>query len=344
MTAVSIRIINHSGKVEKESKSQSLPCLIGRDPTCQLPINDASISRRHVLIEERQGQVELTDQKSLNGMRNEQGQKIQSLLIQSQVRVKVGDLWLEVMLENPGEHTKFSNAQIGNGPLSLKKKPFQHDLKVSQLGLAQNDWIDSLIRFSAHMKGLLVAILSHLIGVFYFSEWAPQSQFILFLSSFGMNCLSAVIRSTTFYFIAKFFKRAVQFNEICCFNILFLCLSSSFLSLSRGMARIHPEGSIGAVVFTDCSLLVTYMSWIINLRLINSGRFRGKVVIIVSVVMCVFSILMLNRDVQKLRSRWNTILAVPSLTISEKGASESTYVTTEQLISEIRQSLNTLRP
>jgi len=45
----------------------SLPVVIGRDPECDLFLNNMTVSRRHALIEEEDGVLVLKDLGSLNG-------------------------------------------------------------------------------------------------------------------------------------------------------------------------------------------------------------------------------------------------------------------------------------
>ena len=63
---------------------------IGRDPDCEIRVNDESVSRRHAILRVTADQVELTDLGSRNGVLVNGSRLIGSVVLASNDRVEVG--------------------------------------------------------------------------------------------------------------------------------------------------------------------------------------------------------------------------------------------------------------
>ncbi len=77
--------------------------ILGRDPTCDLVLNDPKCSRRHAVLEEDPGGTVIRDTGSANGV-VVKGRKVARALLQSGDEVRVGDLVIK-LLGDSGEGT-----------------------------------------------------------------------------------------------------------------------------------------------------------------------------------------------------------------------------------------------
>jgi S1-C subfamily serine protease len=78
--------------------------LIGRDDTCNLPLRDAKISRRHVVLELRpEGTATLRDLGSSNGT-YVNGQRVESAVLAGREQIQVGETVLASSLDEPSSN------------------------------------------------------------------------------------------------------------------------------------------------------------------------------------------------------------------------------------------------
>ncbi|HEY7409847.1 MAG TPA: FHA domain-containing protein [Vicinamibacteria bacterium] len=90
--------------------------ILGRDPTCDLVLNDAKCSRRHAVIEEDPGGPVIRDTGSANGL-FVNGRKISRAVLGPRDEIQAGDLRLRLLPE--GESTLIVSMQQGLAPVAV---------------------------------------------------------------------------------------------------------------------------------------------------------------------------------------------------------------------------------
>ncbi|WP_022882968.1 FtsK/SpoIIIE domain-containing protein [Gryllotalpicola ginsengisoli] len=97
--------------------------IIGRDPGCDIVLDDPLISKRHARLQAQSGSVELVDLGSANGLVVDGG-NVDRLPVRQPVRVLVGDTQLEIVpLQQAAEQASVAAAPATTGPVLFNRSP-----------------------------------------------------------------------------------------------------------------------------------------------------------------------------------------------------------------------------
>lgn len=117
---------------------------IGRDSSNQITLNDASVSRRHCVIEKRENQFYINDLQSLNGtFVNEK--TAENLLLQEKDRIRVGDFTLVFSSENNSDEQLSGKIHFDDSQLDLSQTLH---LKIEDVISAMARDLSSLLKIS----------------------------------------------------------------------------------------------------------------------------------------------------------------------------------------------------
>jgi hypothetical protein len=357
MKSISIRVLARDGSVETETTEYSLPCLIGRDPTCTVVVSDRSCSGRHVLIEERNGEIHLVDQNSRNGVFDQQGQKLNSLKVTGLTRVRLAKCWLEISSPKMHEHTEFMVADFKPPPIfpgvPIKSGGFhllQPPPRIMVMGAGtagssgglsssdiSGDWVEKTILLSSSAR--VFAFFS--LVLFVASVVWLKDPVIVGLGNFSAILFLSLLSGTLTYVLARLFPGKTTFRNsffIYCSFYTFLLLGYAIFDTST---RLHPEGLIWPQLIPRALAGGFLLLFLLNLRLI--WDLRTKTLNWIGGILVGSLLVLLARTPLESNPRWKTRLPAVNLETSAKRVPASAYVTTEQFISEMGQSLETLR-
>lgn len=117
---------------------------IGRDSSNQIALNDASISRRHCVIEKRENSFYINDLQSLNGtFVNDKA--AENLLLQNKDRIRIGDFTFVFAAENDSDEQFSGKINFDDSRLDLSKTIH---LKIEDVIAAMARDLSSLLKIS----------------------------------------------------------------------------------------------------------------------------------------------------------------------------------------------------
>lgn len=90
--------ISYTGGTTHEVELPGHLCVVGRDPGCDIVLNDAKCSRRHAVIEETADGVKVRDSGSANGI-YVNGKKVESSLLRPGDTLRMGEVKLRLLPE-----------------------------------------------------------------------------------------------------------------------------------------------------------------------------------------------------------------------------------------------------
>jgi type III secretion system (T3SS) inner membrane Yop/YscD-like protein len=90
--------ISYTGGTTHEVELPGQLCVVGRDPGCDIVLNDAKCSRRHAVIEETADGVKVRDSGSANGI-YVNGKKVESSLLRPGDTLRMGEVRLRLLPE-----------------------------------------------------------------------------------------------------------------------------------------------------------------------------------------------------------------------------------------------------
>jgi hypothetical protein len=90
--------ISYTGGTTHEVELPGQLCVVGRDPGCDIVLNDAKCSRRHAVIEETADGVKVRDSGSANGIYLN-GKKVESSLLRPGDTLRMGEVKLRLLPE-----------------------------------------------------------------------------------------------------------------------------------------------------------------------------------------------------------------------------------------------------
>src|SRR5262245_8893954 len=90
--------ISYQGGTTHEVELPGHLCVVGRDPGCDIVLNDAKCSRRHAVIEELPDGVKVRDSGSANGI-YVNGKKVESSLLRPGDTLRMGEVKLRLLPE-----------------------------------------------------------------------------------------------------------------------------------------------------------------------------------------------------------------------------------------------------
>jgi hypothetical protein len=112
-----LRLVPPSGDPIEITKDQ---VMVGRDPTCEVVLNDGSVSRKHARLERRGGGWAVVDQASANGTFLD-SQRIADSVLKNGQELRFGAAAYK--LEIPGEEPDDLSATIASGPPATTIQP-----------------------------------------------------------------------------------------------------------------------------------------------------------------------------------------------------------------------------
>ena len=99
MPKLRIRLFDTQGRPGETLEFTQFPLVIGRETSNDLVIEDERCSRRHALLDIRDGALWLLDPKSTNGTFGVDGKRLNELKLQGSHRVRIGSHWIELIVE-----------------------------------------------------------------------------------------------------------------------------------------------------------------------------------------------------------------------------------------------------
>jgi pSer/pThr/pTyr-binding forkhead associated (FHA) protein len=88
--------ISYQGGTTHEVELPGGVCVVGRDPGCDIVLNDSKCSRRHAVIEDGPGGLSIRDSASANGI-YVNGRKVEKAQLKPGDTVKLGAVKLKLL-------------------------------------------------------------------------------------------------------------------------------------------------------------------------------------------------------------------------------------------------------
>lgn len=128
-------VVRVAGKVVREMDVAKFPFIIGRDPLCDLPVNQPVLSRQHCVIEQRENQFFVKDLGSTNGT-TVNGDAVSNRPLQNGDVIGIGDVAISFQLDGPKTEHGPENAkpvQAAMEEYSLHTMPGQNIVDMPSL-------------------------------------------------------------------------------------------------------------------------------------------------------------------------------------------------------------------
>lgn len=363
MKTFSVKIISLDGRVNRKLQGISIPCSVGRDPKCEIPIDNSSCSKKHAVIQEQAGKIVVVDQGSRNGIYDELGNKAQSITVSTVTRVRIGKVWLELIPEwIPAAQGETDGATVGCESLEGQafpkimpaKRPSPEPARTPSLvsspgiqtlkpKLAANDdsdhWFDQFVTLLGKPGTAMISV-GCLVGVHLLLQTASVPSTIGFLAQLVMIAVSCVIAAGASLGLAKIFSGEGKFagfywTYLCCVAVFWILA----LTLDYDMV-VHPEGTslrgllgvLGLIPGTFLLFFNLRKIWRINPQILA----RIAAVIVIAAAYRTYS---LGGLVVK-KPDWKTAKSSPSFSSAAYARiPASAYVPTDQLMTEMSESL-----
>lgn len=180
---IAVRVLK-DGAVVRETSVPSLPATLGRDASCDVVLFDASVSRRHAVLQEEEGRVVLRDLDSRNGLLIG-GALCKEAAVAPSLRCRLGAVELELERLSAADTGAFSLAELQRAE---RRRGIARPVGAVALGLAgflvghtaepsfwspyqKNRWVD----LSGQALGFLMMLLLGAFGLLIVLKAAGRS-------------------------------------------------------------------------------------------------------------------------------------------------------------------------